>query len=352
MTDPTIDEETNPKPKPRRIAIVVAGVLLAVGTLAFAVPAAQAKPTVAQKCGATKNKAAGKYAACLQTATAAFVTKADAAKLTTARTKCQAAFLKAWATADAKAAKAGGTCDDALLTVGAFDQAIVGQSLDIGAALAGGAFSLCGDGTRQGSEACDGADFGGASCASSGFGLGTLRCASGCAVDTSGCFATRFADNGDGTVTDHQTGLQWEQKATAFGSGVDLADPHDVDNLYSLTVPSENGDPLFTEFLAKLNGTSADGAIIAGCFAGHCDWRLPTVVELETIADTTAGACGGGSGPCVDPIFGPTSINTGGYWSTTPKDGVNTWVVDFTDGLPSFDGPEFGHAVRAVRTGS
>ena len=347
MTDSCI-----PETRPRLIAIVVAGVLLAVVALMLAVPTAHAKPTVAQKCGATKNKAAGKYAACLQAATAAFVTKADGAKLTTARTKCQAAFLKAWAAADAKAAKAGGACDDAPLTVDAFDQSVVGQSAFLGAALAGDGFSLCGDGTRQGSEACDGTDFGVASCASEGFALGTLRCVSGCTLDTSGCFATRFADNGDGTVTDHQTGLQWEQKTTTFGSGVDLADPHDVDNVYALILPSESDAPLFTEFLAKLNGTSADGAIIAGCFVGHCDWRLPTVVELETIADATAGACGGGSGPCVAPIFGPTSINTGGYWSTTPKDGANTWVVDFTDGLPSFDGPEFGHAVRAVRPAS
>ncbi len=42
---------------------------------------------------------------------------------------------------------------------------------------------------------------------------------------------TRFVDNGDGTICDHQTGLMWEKKDAADGV-VDLNNPHDVDNLY------------------------------------------------------------------------------------------------------------------------
>src|SRR6059036_1572800 len=38
----------------------------------------------------------------------------------------------------------------------------------------------------------------------------------------------RFVDNGDGTVTDNQTGLQWEKKDGADGVE-NYADPHDVD---------------------------------------------------------------------------------------------------------------------------
>lgn len=139
----------------------------------------------------------------------------------------------------------------------------------------------------------------------------------------------------------------WEQKTTTFGSGVDFADPHDVDNIYSLSPSGLPSEPLFTEFLALLNGTSSDGATLTACFAGHCDWRLPTVVELRTIVDTAAGACGGGSGPCIDPIFGPTATTSAGDWSVTPKDAVNTWVVVPLDGTLGFDGPEYGHAVRA-----
>jgi hypothetical protein len=32
---------------------------------------------------------------------------------------------------------------------------------------------------------------------------------------------TRYVDNGDGTVTDHQTGLQWEQKVYPGGGATD-----------------------------------------------------------------------------------------------------------------------------------
>ena len=66
----------------------------------------------------------------------------------------------------------------------------------------------------------------------------------------------RFVDNGDGTVTDRETGLQWEQKVTG-SDGPNLADPHDVDNEYTW---SEGGDftapdgTAFTDFLVKLNG--------------------------------------------------------------------------------------------------
>src|SRR2546429_7397381 len=64
----------------------------------------------------------------------------------------------------------------------------------------------------------------------------------------------RFVDNGDGTVTDNQTGLQWEQKTTTVGSGVNLADPHDVDNSYTWSSSGTAADgTAFTDFLATLN---------------------------------------------------------------------------------------------------
>lgn len=45
----------------------------------------------------------------------------------------------------------------------------------------------CGDGVRNGGEACDGNDLGGASCASVGFDQGTLACTAACTHNTSGC---------------------------------------------------------------------------------------------------------------------------------------------------------------------
>lgn len=46
---------------------------------------------------------------------------------------------------------------------------------------------FCGDGVRAAGEACDGSDLGGATCASLGFGRGTLLCTPGCGLDPGGC---------------------------------------------------------------------------------------------------------------------------------------------------------------------
>ncbi|RMG98897.1 MAG: hypothetical protein D6705_04680 [Deltaproteobacteria bacterium] len=45
----------------------------------------------------------------------------------------------------------------------------------------------CGDGTKNGSEQCDGADLGGKTCQTEGFDSGTLTCKADCTLDTSGC---------------------------------------------------------------------------------------------------------------------------------------------------------------------
>jgi hypothetical protein len=148
----------------------------------------------------------------------------------------------------------------------------------------------------------------------------------------------RYGDNGDGTVTDYDTGLQWEQKNGA-GGGVNLSNPHDVDNVYDWSSDSATtamSGTVFTDFLTRLNNCSfAPGIVInlAG-FAFHCDWRLPTLGELKTIVDETQGFCGGaGSGVCIDPIFGPTAAAF--HWSsTTDTDNLSdAWGVFFGDGV-------------------
>ena len=104
----------------------------------------------------------------------------------------------------------------------------------------------------------------------------------------------------------------------------------------SSTVPQMDGGA-FTDFLAKLNAGTG--------FAGHIDWRLPKSggrpefnagtgepAELESILDFSQGFCGGGSGPCIDPIFGPTAASF--YWSSStaaPALSV-AWGVNFGNG--------------------
>jgi hypothetical protein len=179
--------------------------------------------------------------------------------------------------------------------------------------------------------------------------------------------SARFVDNGDGTVTDQYTGLQWEKKDSKDGH-VTFADPHDADNTYTWSSSGTAPDgTVFTDFLAKLNNCTADdlGNAVSGGFAGHCDWRLPTVAELGVIADCPT------TDDCVvaDPAFGP---NTGPYWSSaTYAQPGNPTAPTFALAL-IFDGGDFdgvgGEAsiwpkagpgffgivpsVRAVRSGS
>ena len=158
--------------------------------------------------------------------------------------------------------------------------------------------------------------------------------------------ACRYGVNGDGTVTDYDTGLQWEQK-TDDGSVHDRANEYD----WSPTLGRPDGTA-FTTFLGTLNNeTSGDGATTSGCFAGHCDWRLPSIVELRTIVDSTAPGCGSGSA-CIDQtVFGPTIAFF--YWSATTEADlpVFAWGVAFgADGSATVaikEAPLFARAIRS-----
>lgn len=177
----------------------------------------------------------------------------------------------------------------------------------------------------------------------------------------------RFVDNGDGTVTDKQTGLQWEQKTGAVGDPFDLSDDHNVNNQYTWTATGGPDGTVFTSFLAGLNNgatgvgnCTGNGTTQAGGFAGHCDWRLPTVTELKTIVDTTVPGCGTGTKACIDPIFGPTPFGpegiglTGSYWTATiaAADDSLVFAVDFEDGSTrTFKRVNIALVARAVRGG-
>lgn len=117
-----------------------------------------------------------------------------------------------------------------------------------------------------------------------------------------GCLSeSRFVDNGDGTVTDTCTGLIW-QKDMADVNGDERHDDQDY--------------LLWCGALAYCENLS---------FAGHDDWRLPNVRELQSIVDYER------FNPSIDPVFGALSL---ACWSSTTiavfPDGA--WIVSFSRG--------------------
>ena len=89
--------------------------------------------------------------------------------------------------------------------------------------------------------------------------------------------AGRFVDNGDETITDTMTGLMWEKKTSAVGSGTSTLDERDVDNTYTWEYAMH-------DYLDRLNGRLVANAAEKP-FTPHNDWRLPTLLELQTIVE-------------------------------------------------------------------
>lgn len=156
-----------------------------------------------------------------------------------------------------------------------------------------------------------------------------------------------YTDNGDGTITDTKTGLMWEKKS-------DDGTVHDWNNTYtwSTGAPWNNTGTVFTTFLSTINA--------GGGFAGHTDWRLPNVAELQSIQKQKA------FDPATYPAFntlcapGCTVLKcsctvSSLYWSSSSVPNIPqfAWVVKFLTSNVTHGGDKTkAFYVRAVRAGS
>jgi hypothetical protein len=157
----------------------------------------------------------------------------------------------------------------------------------------------------------------------------------------------RWADNGNGTITDTTTGLVWEKQS-------DDGSVHDKDNRFGWSVTGSTA-PTGAAFAVLINTLNATG------FGGYRDWRLPTVDELATIV--ARGAITPGA-PVVPPKFNSgcrpsctvlqcsctTPLN---YWTSTPNASYDqqAWYVLFNSGDTGVAFKTLEFYARGVRGG-
>jgi hypothetical protein len=149
-----------------------------------------------------------------------------------------------------------------------------------------------------------------------------------------------YTDNGDGTITDNNTGLMWEKKSLEGDTTTNI---HHRDKTYTWA-------NAFAVHIAGLNAGAG--------FAGHTDWRLPNVKELQSIVNYE------NFNPSVSSEFNTSCVarctvvtcsctSSSNYWSSSTVAGhpVTAWDVFFFGGFVGNDGKGSTGVVRAVRGG-
>lgn len=124
---------------------------------------------------------------------------------------------------------------------------------------------------------------------------------------------SRLTKNGDGTVTDHLTGLIWEQ------------------------IPNPNSN-VWEQALIYAENLS---------IAGKTDWRLPNIKELQSLSDYKIGS------PSIDNLFF-TTILPNKYWSSTslPNLTSKAWYLSTQFGITTYDDKTNTNYFICVRGGN
>ena len=151
-------------------------------------------------------------------------------------------------------------------------------------------------------------------------GVGAQTCDSSLEATTP---ASRFDDNGNGLVTDRKTGLIWKRCLEGL-SGLGCT----------------------TGTVTKMSWEAALKAAEDSTFAGHSDWRLPNIKELNSIVERKC------TGPAINLVVFPgQKSNT--VWSGSPSAANSSyaWYVDFNYGYDYGYGRSSSFLVRLVRGG-
>jgi hypothetical protein len=124
-----------------------------------------------------------------------------------------------------------------------------------------------------------------------------------------------FSVHNDGTVTHHRTGLMWkscvEGKEWAAETG---------------TCTENSGNYTWKAALALPASVNTNGG-----YAGHTDWRLPNIKELQTIVDY---AC---YNPAINVVIFPETPSGDNHyhWSSSPaiSESSKAWTLRFVQGI-------------------
>jgi uncharacterized repeat protein (TIGR01451 family) len=134
--------------------------------------------------------------------------------------------------------------------------------------------------------------------------------------------ADGFTNNGDGTVTDDNTGLIW-QACT-------------VGQTFNNSTGGCDGKAETYQYEEAMKLTSD--------FRGQTDWRVPTISELNSIVDFKT------TYPSINKSLFPSTSATSFWSSSVYTNGSNAaWIVDFSNGKDDGDMKYNNYAVRLVR---
>jgi hypothetical protein len=196
-----------------------------------------------------------------------------------------------------------------------------------------------------------------------------------------GCAAPgpRFVNNGDGTITDQQMGLMWEQKVERddrrpswAGSCINTPGTYCQPNVEAAALCAAHADGAVGCGLCSDGGACAPSETVwewaadlnRRKYGGHADWRIPTREELRSIVDYAAVAspvvdeafngadCGTGCFDIVSPACSCTQV-IDDYWTASVFAPIPyiAWTVGFGNGALSATirtEPRFVRAVRDV----
>lgn len=153
-----------------------------------------------------------------------------------------------------------------------------------------------------------------------------------------------FVDNGNGTLSDVNTGLMWEKKDDSAAS------LHHKDHTFRWS--GSGTEETIWDWIDDVNAEGGTG------FGGHSDWRIPNIKELQGIVNYqvfTPAITSAFNSNCVAACTVITCSCTVSslYWSssTYALTATSAWNLDFGDGRIGSGNKADDIYVRAVRSG-